>query len=102
MWKIDSDIKTELVSFCENYYGNGSISRIFQMNEQIEPKDPGSVKWDVLRKRFSDAQSVVREALHITSNDIYIKRLERLLGELEHMEIFIPSALAVKVTKSGA
>ncbi len=89
LWNVEADLKSELIGFCENYYGDSSLVEIFEMNEQIDPRDNDSANWKALMERFSHAESIVREILKITTDDTQILRLDRLIGELEHMRDWI-------------
>ena len=85
MWDADADLKSELISFCENYYGDRSLVQVFQINEQIEPNDKNFVNWQKLANGFSQSKLVVEEVMNATTDDVYIARLGRLKRELEHM-----------------
>jgi hypothetical protein len=83
---MEADLQSESVNFCENYYGDSSLAEVFQLNEQIEPKDSNSVNWKALTERFSCVELIVRETLQKTTDDLHILRRNRLMHELEHMK----------------
>jgi len=85
LWDVKADVESELPSFCQNYYGDSSLAQVFQMNEQMEPKDPDFVNWETLADGFSKAKLIAEEIAKSATDDAHILRLDRLTGELEHM-----------------
>ena len=86
LWNTEADLKSELVNFCENYYGDGSLVEVFQMKEQLEPKDIGSDNWGTIAGRFSHSASIVKDIRRNATDDTQILRLDKLMRELRHME----------------
>jgi len=85
LWDAEADLKSELLNFCENYYGDRSLIQVFQLNEQIEPNDKDFVNWQELADGFSRNKLIVEEVMNGATDDIHTARLNRLTRELEHM-----------------
>jgi hypothetical protein len=85
LWNVESDLRSQLVDFCENYYGDRSVAEIFRVDEQVDPNDTSVAGWDTLADRYARARLVVKEILQGSTDDVHIHRLGRLIRELEHM-----------------
>ena len=84
LWDVESDLGSQLIDFCENYYGNRSVAEVFQLDEQTDPNDTPVAGWDALKDRYACAGLMVKEVLQGSTDDVHIKRLGRLMNELEH------------------
>jgi hypothetical protein len=84
LWDVESDLRWQLMDFCENYYGDRSMTEAFQLDEQTDPNDTSVVGWDTLKDRYARASLIVKEILQGSTDDMHIKRLGRLIRELEH------------------
>ena len=82
---LDACVGVSLLLYDRERYSNSSLAEVFQMNEQIEPKDISLEKWNTLADRFSNAELIAKEILQKTTDDVHISRLNRLMGELRHM-----------------
>ena len=89
LWDVESDLKSQLIDFCENYYGHRSIAEVFQMDERLDPNDTSAVRWNELADRFSRARLIIKEIRQGTSDDVYTLRLDRLMREQEHMSSWV-------------
>jgi len=89
LWDMKSDLRSQLMDFCENYYGDRSAAEAFQVDEQIDPSDTPVAGWDTLTDRFARARLAVKEIMHGSTDDVHIHRLGRLIRELEHMSSWI-------------
>jgi hypothetical protein len=84
LWDVESDLRSQLMDFCENYYGDRGMAEAFQLDEQTDPNDTSVVGWDTLKDRYARASSIVKEILQGSTDDVHIQRLGRLMRELEH------------------
>lgn len=83
LWNLDTDLNSELTSFCKNYYGNSSISEVFQMTEQIDPSDATPDEWEDNIKRLNDYKNFLKD---IEPNDeMHLGRLEQIIREFDHV-----------------
>ncbi|MBD3181947.1 DUF4838 domain-containing protein [Candidatus Poribacteria bacterium] len=85
LWDTDTDIKTQIVDFCENYYGSRDLADVFQLNEHTDTNDSSPEKWDESSKIYSQDKITSEEILKNSTDDLHIDRLKRLLRELDHM-----------------
>jgi hypothetical protein len=85
LWDVESDPESQLVDFCENYYGDRSVAEVFQVDEQTDPNDTTVAGWETIADRYARARLVVKEILQGSTDDAHIHRLSRLIRELEHM-----------------
>lgn len=83
LWNLDTDLDSELANFCENYYGDKSVSEFFQLSEEIDPSDIDIDEWKNKIKRLDDYKSSLKDLK--SNNEIYVKRLEKLLKEFDHV-----------------
>jgi hypothetical protein len=91
LWDVESDLRSQLMDFCENYYGDRSMAEAFQLDEQTDPNDTSVVGWNTLKDRYARAISVAREILQGSTDDMHIQRLGRLMRELERMSSWVDS-----------
>lgn len=84
LWDVESDLKSQLLDFCENYYGDRGTAEAFQLYEQADPNDTPVAAWDALKDRYARASSIVKDILQGSTDDVHIQRLGRLIRELEH------------------
>lgn len=83
LWNLDTDLNSELASFCKNYYGDSSISEFFQMTDQIDPTDTTPDKWKDNIERLEDYKNFLKEVK--PNDEIHLNRLGRLMRELDHV-----------------
>lgn len=83
LWNLDTDLGSELVNFCKNYYGNESISEVFQLTEEIDPSDTSPDKWKNKIKMLKDYRNLLKEIK--TSDEKHSIRLARLAKEFDHV-----------------
>lgn len=89
LWNVESDLRSQLMDFCENYYGDRGMAEVFQLDEQTDPNDTSVVGWDTLKDRYARAISVAKEILQGSTDDVHIQRLGRLMRELERMSSWV-------------
>lgn len=89
LWDVDADLSSEVITFCENYYGDGSLQEIFNYTEQIDPRHNTPEQWNDLIQHLSGSGMIVKDVIRNTSNDVYILRLEKLLKEIAHLNKWV-------------
>ncbi|MEM3388800.1 MAG: DUF4838 domain-containing protein [Thermoproteota archaeon] len=88
LWNPQMDLEPELVVFCETFYGRSDLTRVFELYEQIDPKDfPDLTYID----KVSDSIELVRKALMETESIAIQTRLKRLLRELYLLRCWLKS-----------
>jgi len=85
LWNVDADLNSELIAFCENFYGDRSLQEVFSYTEHIDPIHNSPEQWNELIQHLSSSEMIAREVIKNTSSDVYILRLDRLLKEMEHV-----------------
>jgi len=85
LWNPETDLKTEIATFCENFYGRESLARAFELREQIDPRDLNPRKWKDYSEKVSRSIKIAEKALNKTTSEVAETRLRRLLQELSHV-----------------
>ena len=93
LWDADTDLDSELTSFCENFYGDSSLQEIFDYTEQIDPVHNTPEQWNNLVQHLSRSKVIVRDAIKKNCDDVHILRLERLLKEMDHVSKWVDKYL---------
>jgi hypothetical protein len=89
LWNVDADLDSELLAFCENFYGDRSLQEIFAYTEHIDPIHNSPEQWNDLIQHISRSEMIVRDVIKNTSNDVHILRLEKLLKEMDHLNKWV-------------
>ncbi len=83
LWNLDTDLASELKNFCKNYYGNESVSEVFQLNEEIDPSDATLERWKTRIEKLGDYKNFLKDIK--ADNEKHLTRLERLIKEFDHV-----------------
>jgi len=102
LWNPQADLESELLTFCENFYGHSDLAQIFGLYEQIDPKDflPQECEhtWPGYISKISDFMELTRKTsvMSLQTADsaesaVIQTRLKRLLRELYYLRCWLKS-----------
>lgn len=82
LWDNQADLHATLVDFCEHFYGEKELAKVFQLSERLDPIDSMPQHWEAYREELSDAKERVQQILNGTTDETIRIRLERLRDEI--------------------
>ena len=91
LWDNDYNLESELLNFCQNFYGDRSIADAFSLMEKLDPGDTKADEWEALRNRLSRSEMIIKEIEKATTNDDHAERLGKLSEEINHVRTWINS-----------
>jgi len=91
LWNNQTDLYSQLVEFCEYFYGEKEMIKVFDFYEQFDPRDTDNQYWKTYLQNLKSSIMFIKELLHETKDKNFQNRLTKLMEEFLFVEKWILS-----------